>query len=201
MIINIRGTSGSGKTYTVRSFMESCGAESLIHNNDGKVVAHLVHFQMIPVYIIGSYMNVCGGCDVIPTQNMVCSLVRHFSQFGHVMFEGLIASHLYARYVALWKELTSYDIPFVFAYMDTPLEICIERVKQRRLDRGDTRKFSITNTVNHHTSTFNTKRKFEKVGIDTVMIEHKEDPVAQIVKLLMMDDLGFEHSYRVESFR
>ena len=90
MIINIRGTSGSGKTYTVRSFMNKYQPESVIMYDSKMVAAHCVYYNMIPVYVIGSYKNVCGGCDAIPTQDMACSLVRHFAQFGHVLFEGLL---------------------------------------------------------------------------------------------------------------
>lgn len=107
MIINIRGTSGSGKTYTAENFMDYCGqVRTMVYNDDKKIVATLVHYDMVPVYFIGAYINACGGCDTISTQDMACSLVRHFSQFGHVIFEGLLMSHLFARYAALWKELS-----------------------------------------------------------------------------------------------
>lgn len=202
MIINIRGTSGSGKTYTARQFMEYCGTETLVHDGEGKVVAHAVYFDMVPVHLIGSYANVCGGCDTIKTQDMVCSLVRHFSQFGHVIFEGLLISHLYARYAALWQELNLLGYPFVFAFMDTPLEISIERVKQRRLEKGNKKKFNPKNTISHHHATLKTKDKFDAAGIHTAMIDYTANPINEVMSLIMRDmDYAFEHSYREESFR
>lgn len=202
MIINIRGTSGSGKTYTARKFMEYCGLNTVIYDQNDKPIAHCVHYAMMPVYFIGSYANTCGGCDAIPTQDLACSYVRHFSQFGHVIFEGLLMSHLYARYAALWKELTGFGNPFVFAYMDTPIDECIERVKQRRKEKGNTKKFNPQNTISHCDATWITKEKFDSADIDTCLIYHQKDPVIQIKKLLERDpSLEFSQSYREESFR
>jgi hypothetical protein len=201
MIINIRGTSGSGKTHTVRKFMEYCGLETRLYMED-KVIAHMVHFDLMPVYFIGSYVNVCGGCDSIPTQDMACSLVRHFSQFGHVIFEGLLMSHLYARYAALYLELTEFGNPFIFAYMDTPLDLCIDRVKQRRLEKGNLKEFNPQNTISHYESTWSTETKFQAVGIATCHINHRKNPVTQIIELIDRDRyMSFDYSYREESFR
>lgn len=202
MIINIRGTSGSGKTYTVRSFMNVYQPETVIMLDDRRVAAHCVYYNMMPVYVIGSYKNVCGGCDTIPTQDMACSLVRHFSQFGHVLFEGLLMSHSFARYYALCEELTSVGDKFVIAYMDTPLELCIERVKRRRLEKGTTKPFDTRNTVTHYYATLGTKDKFDAKGCDTRWIYHTKDPVKQLRKMLREDvGMQFEYSYREESFR
>jgi len=202
MIINIRGTSGSGKTYVVRKFMEHCGLVTHIYDENGKVIAELCHHDMIPVYFIGSYVNVCGGCDTISTQDMACSLVRHFSQFGHVIFEGLLMSHLYARYAALWTELTEFGIPFMFAYMDTPLEICVNRVKKRRLDRGDNRYFNPQNTISHYDATWKTKEKFDAADMTTTIIRYKKDPVHELSEILSYDVYTeFKDSYREDKFR
>lgn len=203
MIINIRGTSGSGKTHTVRSFMEHYGPDSVVKDDKGKTVAHCVYMDMMPVYLIGSYENVCGGCDSIATQDMACSLVRHFSQFGHVIFEGLLMSHLYARYVALYKEMTQeYFVPFVFAFMDTPLELCLERVQQRRLDKGNTKPFNPGNTIGKYNSVLTVIDKFKADGLDVQFIKHKRNPVDQLLKIFnQYDSLAFANSYREESFR
>jgi len=201
MIINIRGTSGSGKTHTARSFMDYCSPDIIVYGEEDKPVAHCVFWDMMPVYFIGSYANVCGGCDNIQTQDMICSYVRHFSQFGHVIFEGLLMSHTFSRYAALWKELTDYGIPFVFAYMDTPLELCLERIRQRRLAKGNTKPLNTANTENGFRTTWMTMDKFKAAGIDTIIIKHKKDPVQQIINILDSDkDMRFEYSYKEQKF-
>ena len=203
MIINIRGTSGSGKTHTVRSFMEAYGPSLEIFGEDkNKPIAHLVHYDMVPVYFIGSYRNVCGGCDSISTQDMACSLVRHFSNFGHVVFEGLLMSHLFARYQALYEELSGYEIPFVFAYMDTPLKLCLERVQQRRTDKGNDKELDPKNTISHYDATLKTMEKFKEVNAPVDWIDHTKDPIEEMKRFLDEDsNYLFKWSYREESFK
>lgn len=186
MIINIRGTSGSGKTYTVRSFMESINPDIKVMDDD-KILAHVAFYNMVPVYFIGKYDNVCGGCDTIHTQDEVCNRVRYFSQFGHVIFEGLLISHSFMRYYSLMQEMKKIGIPMVIARMDTPLEICLERVMQRRLDKGNDKELNPANTM----STFNSCQKldtnFAEVGVTVRLIKHKRDPVAQVASILDED--------------
>jgi hypothetical protein len=111
-------------------------------------------------------------------------------------------SHLHERFSALWRELTGEGVPFVFAYMNTPIDICIKRVKQRRLDKGNVKPFNTQNTISHYDATWKTKEKFDAEGIDTCIIDYMLDPVIQIKKLLKRDSiLEFSNSYREESFR
>jgi hypothetical protein len=177
--------------------MESCGQPTVIIGNDGKVAANVVYYNMTPVFFLGKYDNVCGGCDTIKTQDMVCSLVRHFSQFGHVIFEGLLISHSFQRYFDLSKELEKFGIPTTFAFMDTSKEVCIERVKSRRLAKGNEKEFNTHNTETAYDSTWGTYEKLRSAGAKVVKIDHTKDPVIQISKILDSDNQYlFEHSYR-----
>jgi ABC-type dipeptide/oligopeptide/nickel transport system ATPase component len=215
MIINIRGTSGSGKTYAVREVMRLIakyytnydwlpvrGEYKSKGKTVSKVVAQVSHFRMQPVYVIGNYAaNVCGGCDTITSQDVVCSLVRHFSQFGHVIFEGLILSHLYARYVALDDELTSAGERYVWAFLDTPLKLCLERVQQRRDARGDDRPFNPENTIGKFESIVKCRSKVEELGREVITVPH-DNPARTIMELFINDEqFDFGVSYREESFR
>jgi len=204
VIINIRGTSGSGKTYTTRAFMDKYGPSAEIWNKDidkAKPIAHVVFYNMVPVYFIGSYRNACGGCDNVDSQDTMCNMIRHFSQLGHVIAEGLLMSHSTARYLALHDEMAEYGIPMVFAYMDTSLEDCIERVKARRISKGNMKPLNTANTESTYHSTWGTKEKLEAEGVKTVIIDHTKDPVIQIERILNQDDgLLYERSCKVQSF-
>lgn len=201
MIINIRGTSGSGKTYFAKSFMEACGNPvEVLHDN--RVVATCVYYRLMPVYFIGSYRNVCGGCDTIKTQDMACSLVRHFSQFGHVIFEGLLMSHLYARYAALYDEMVGYGERFIFAFLDTPLDLCLVRIKERRRERGNLTELNPDNTISKYNSTMDVAQRFKADGFDVRWLRHEVPPVRQLERLLnLQPELTFEQSYREDKFR
>ena len=201
MIINVRGTSGSGKTHTVRSFKDKYGPDLIVYDADGKVAAHVIMYKMVPVFFIGKYTNVCGGCDTIKTQDMVCNLVRHFSLFGHVIFEGLLISHSFQRYYDLYTEMTGLGVPFVFAMMDTPLEVCLDRVRSRRLAKGNEKELNTKNTEGTYYSTLSTAEKFEEMGVTTRIINHKKDPARWIEKVLDEDrEYAFENSVRQERY-
>jgi adenylate kinase family enzyme len=164
MIVNLRGTSGSGKTTVVRGLMEKYpsiralgpekkpeGYECLMANFPGNPP---------PLYVVGSYKNVCGGCDGIKTQDEICDRVRRYAglfeqgyelQLGtdqaapivsaltgppHVVFEGLLISHLYSRYLNLDREMKDkFGQHTIWAFLDTPEEVCVDRVKDRRARR------------------------------------------------------------------
>ena len=83
MIINIRGTSGSGKSTVVYELMEEFGESQMKFK--GKTEAHCIQTKWGKVYAIGRYETACGGCDGVPTQDEVCRLVRKYSKKGHVI--------------------------------------------------------------------------------------------------------------------
>jgi len=55
------------------------------------------------------------------------ALVRRWATIGHIIFEGLMISSVYARYLKLSKELGG----MVWALLDTPVDVCIKRVLER----------------------------------------------------------------------
>lgn len=197
MIINLRGTSGSGKTYAVRKLLVRHSPIIPITNEDGNIIANCIAYHMQPIYVIGDYTGaVCGGCDGIARkggQNIVCSLVRYFSQFGHVIFEGLLISGLYARYAALNKELRDeYGEQYVWAFLDTPIERCIGRVLERRKERGEKKPFNDENTRNKHRSVLKCKDKALADGFDVRDIRHDLDVSEQLLDILLEDAFPFE---------
>lgn len=201
MVINLRGTSGSGKTYAVRQLMAHAGTVFPVYQGK-KVIAHCAHLEMVPIYFLGSYENVCGGCDTIMSQDLVCSLVRHFCQFGHVVFEGLIVGHLFARYVALDREVRSWGIPYVWLLLDTPLEVCLDRVSRRRLERGDERPLNPQNTIDKYYQSAESVEKAKQAGLTTRILHHDQNLLEQWLALLSEDGAyDFANSYREESFR
>lgn len=148
MVINVRGTSGSGKTTLVRGLM-SLGEKVPLIGSTGThkrpEAYQVVNISEKPdLFVIGSYENVCGGCDAISTQDEICRRVRLYAPQGNTVMEGLLMSHLFSRYRDLDRELnhTTSDrfqcgIKFVWAFLDTPLEVCLDRVKARRQARYD----------------------------------------------------------------
>lgn len=149
MIGNIRGTSGSGKSTLVRALAEALGgwtpilaAQDVLKGKRNKPLGYVT--KQLDVAIVGRYETDCGGCDTVKTQDEICGRVREFHKHhDHVVFEGLLISHIYGRYRDLARELP----PFAMMFLDTPLDVCVERVKARRASKGNTDELDPTNTI------------------------------------------------------
>lgn len=150
MIINIRGTSGSGKTFTVKGLMAKF-AEVVPLEVDGRIsVYHCSRgVDYAPVYVVGNYHMKSGGCDRLGTPQFICDLISKYAAFGDVIFEGLLVSRTVGRYEKLDRASGG---NFIWAFLDTPLELCIERVNARRAATGNDKPFNpegLTETWNY----------------------------------------------------
>jgi len=144
LIINLRGTSGSGKTAIVKRLMETYGYNSF---SKGVSLGTDAAGWRWPVFAIGKYDNVCGGMDTVPTQADCATYVAKAYDSGHVICEGLLASGVGPKATLPAACIAAAGPNAWFLCMDTPLEVCIERVKARRAARGDDRPFNPANTV------------------------------------------------------
>lgn len=165
MVINVRGTSGSGKTTVMREIMsQSTSTQPIILDGQKKPDAYLLNIPSVQhaVFLVGSYENVCGGCDAIATQDEICARVRNYSKDGHVLFEGLLMSHVFSRYAALDRELAARGVPSIWAFLDTPLELCLARVNDRRVARGQLEPVNPVNTSDKWAANRSTFDKFVK---------------------------------------
>lgn len=163
VVINIRGTSGSGKTYCVRYVMSKLGVEAVLcktNNGRRKITGYRLHTG---VYVVGSYENECGGCDTIKTSDATCQRVRRYADRGRVViFEGLVGtSTVYGRWLEFSRELNG---TFVWAYLTTPLEMCLERVRLRRLRRGMTKPLDPYQTSSKYHTIVRQRKKAEAAG-------------------------------------
>ena len=179
-IINVRGTSGSGKTTAIRELMAQYvpgGTQTLYGESVTKPEGYrLVSMDesLAPLYVVGSYENVCGGCDQIKTQDEICDRVRRYSLLGDVVLEGLLMSHVYGRWAALADELQT---SFIFAFLDTPEELCVQRVKDRRAARAEAKGVVLeplneTNTRQKWKDNRRTYEKFRSSGHDARWLDH-----------------------------
>ena len=72
MIVQIRGTSGSGKTHLMRQIMEELHAEPIL-DSEGKIEAYKMDRDF---FAIGSYKNKCGGADALGLGKRCTELLR-----------------------------------------------------------------------------------------------------------------------------
>jgi hypothetical protein len=146
-VINLRGCNGSGKTTVVRRFLERLPAAPL-GGRPERPLGYAVQAQAwginAPVYVVGSYENACGGADGIKTQEEIADRVRRAHAHGHVLVEGLLMSKSSDGGVCApaLRELGA-----VFAFLDTPWEVCLQRVLARRAAAGNDKPFDPDKTM------------------------------------------------------
>lgn len=159
-VINLRGTSGSGKTSVVKNILSQNIWTPWIY--DGKIFAY--YDENSRWAVIGSYENACGGCDTIKTQNEVESRIEQFLNAGYnVVFEGLLISTLSSRWIKFSQKISD-RANMLFYYLDTPIETCLERVKNRRISKGNVKPFNPTNTVERVKAIDTTYKKLSEAG-------------------------------------
>jgi pantothenate kinase len=91
-------------------------------------------------------------------------MIRQNAQAGnHVLFEGILAQHSTGRLVELAR-----DFSVLVIVLDTPRDIAANRVKQRRLERGDERPFDPKNVFKEDTSVQNSAKRLKAAGIEVL---------------------------------
>ncbi len=121
LILNIRGTNGSGKSTAARALIEGPGVEYIWGG---------VRCLTGPgVCLIGPYPpGKTGGCDRVKTFDLMRGAIREAAtQYPLVVFEGVTVSTVFGS----WAEFHRGGTPFWWLYLDTPLELCVARVSIR----------------------------------------------------------------------
>lgn len=170
-ILRISGTFGSGKTTAARDFLKYPHQELL--GSDGKLKGYKIDAGLrSPVFLLGSYRNVCGGCDGIPTQAEIAERILKAHPAGHVLYEGALVSG--AGVGGAITLATRHISSTVYAFLDTPLELCIERVRARRVASGNLKPFDPKNTVEKFRSVVGTYKALRNAGYDVRLLDHTQ---------------------------
>lgn len=192
IILRVAGTFGSGKTTSVRKFITDYPSEELTNSTTGKIMGYKVNLYLegvkTPLFIIGKYDNVCGGCDAINTQDEAADRILKAHKFGHVLYEGaLVSASGLNGAVTKAVHPTGCD---VYAFLDTPQELCIERVKGRRAAAGNEKPFDPKNLIDKFESVVNCYKNLKNAGdYDVRLIDHT-DAHNQLFKIIK----GYENA-------
>jgi hypothetical protein len=153
MILDIRGTHGSGKSYIPHQILKEHASASIylvspeewswepVNGTEKPIAQYVPEFDLA---ILGSYDRTCGGCDGIsPVAEIVRRLEWCHDHFTNVMLEGILVAHTHKRYSELAGRLHDYR----FFFLNTPLKTCIARVRKRRKERGNTKPLDPKNII------------------------------------------------------
>jgi hypothetical protein len=144
MIINIRGTSGAGKSTLARRVMELY--PSVVRN---QIAGRKRPVSLIlsgagnarPLYVLGHYDIPCGGSDTVVNREFKFGLLREAAAQGmDVLFEGVVDSDEVSRTVTFPKDQLR------IIMLTTPIEVCLDRIRERREAKGNEKPLSEVKT-------------------------------------------------------
>lgn len=184
MIINIRGTNGSGKTTLARQLIEPdpkpvdlVWYDSPTKRNPNRRRAVEGRGHPGGFLAVGSYDQNCGGLDTVPTfalqqQGVLRAVDLSVGPPKHVVCEGVLASTVAGSWLEFFKSVQPTHQVLV-AYLDTPLELCLERIRQRQEASGRAPREIKADLVRDKMRAIEaTREKFEHAGIATVRLRH-----------------------------
>lgn len=176
LVINIRGTNGSGKS-TIATKLLTCFDVKYKRLYNGfkdkpdKVWGYEVPLQ-IPIFIIGPYETPTGGCDCISDFDFIFKQVELMSRYGHVVFEGALLSTLVGRFHQLSKTLGP-KAKFIAGVMDTPFDKCVARVNKRRARKGKEPIDPARTMQGKYNSVLSSSRSLEERGVEVRPIPYQ----------------------------
>lgn len=142
ILINIRGTNGSGKTYTTRKIVDQFPIVNRFKTEEGITVYDHGNF-----YLIGSYDNDCGGLDTVRDFYQVAPLAIELLKTKSVLMEGLLWSSVFSAMHKLEVQAREHGHLSIWCTFDDLIETMIGRVVERRARNGKFTPFPIQNLL------------------------------------------------------
>lgn len=193
MIINIRGTNGSGKTFLTRQLIGPEPAQLDLVNYQTPLKAGGFREKFVEGWggtdflAIGSYKQGCGGMDTIPNfqlQQQAVAVAATWVKNGkpitgehpeNIICEGVLASTVAGSWLEFFSRMQTEGWPVIVAYLDTPLELCLERITARQIAaKGEAREIKVDLVKNKIKAIEATRDKFKDAGILTVTLRHEQ---------------------------
>lgn len=178
MIVNVRGTNGSGKSTVVREFLKRF-PYSEIYGKLGPRRPEAYRVQIDAkraLYIIGPYQTATGGVDALGLRVPdLIKMIERYAKLGHVLFEGVVISTTFGE-LGEWMANRKRDDVLV-CFMNTPLEDCLKGLKARGANTGTAHveeKFWVIKRV---------RDMFNEQGISTLILT-RDDAFSTIRKRL-----------------
>lgn len=173
MIIQIRGTSGSGKSTVMRkvmlAFPVGCDRWSPVQKEGRK---QPLYYARGDIAIAGHYESPCGGCDTIGSARQVFELLQtELKLYKYVLCEGLLLSE-----DVKWTSQLRLTNDLRVVFLTTPLETCLVQIGQRRAEAGNDKPLNVKNTSNRVATIERARLKLEELGVRCVRASSDQAP-------------------------
>lgn len=180
-ILNLRGTSGTGKSYIVQMIRDSpdyvsCTPQRVM--NRRQPIGYTHHrTNGAPLFIVGHYETACGGCDNISWGfQYIYQLINEKAELGlDVVFEGLVMCSDVVRCIDLHRRNQLLVIE-----IDTPLAACEQAIVSRRAERGNFKPLDMHNTVRKAKALVPQRARFKDAGVDFRLLNRADALAASL---------------------
>lgn len=183
-IVKLHGCSGAGKTTVARSILIGANEINEItpegQKNPEAYVCHYPDYD-VPIVVLGSYKNNCGGMDTIDSAAKAIEMVHAYHEIGHVFHEGLLQSTYYG---VMGKDSEQFGDDYVYAFLNTPVIICLDRIVRRRELAGSKNKFDPQLTIDKFNTIERLKKKCEQNGRRVFTFDWEANALGQVHTIL-----------------
>lgn len=199
IILNIRGTNGSGKSTAVRLLIDYLWTQKALKRMPFQVDGKEGGYRFVlpegrNVSVLGKYQTACGGLDASFSYPGAADDVIYFldalAELGDVVAEGVVAMGSYGigRLQKFSADQTAKGNRVIYALMDTPLETCIARCEARRAEKAaakgkEPKPLNPENLKGKWESNHKDLAKLKALGLDTRLIPHN-DPLPALLAML-----------------
>ena len=170
MIIQIRGTSGSGKSTVIREVMDSIDEGGCWESRFKEGRKQPLYYRHVNgrVAVLGHYESPSGGCDTIGSARAVFELLQDVKA-PIILCEGLLLSED-TKWSSLLKNLR-------VIFLTTSLERCLNQIQERRKKVGNDKPLNPSNTSNRVEVIERARRKLAIIeGIRCVRCSSEQAP-------------------------
>lgn len=177
MIIQIRGTSGSGKSTVVKKLLSQNWDWTPIFKSGRKKP---LYYKTKGIVVLGHYESPCGGCDTIGSAPKIFELIKEVIEKENpktLICEGLLLS----EDVKWTSQLVDYGL--VVLYLTTPSEECLVRIKQRRSAVGNEKELNPSNTLNRVAIIEKSRVKLKEKNVKCIRTS-SDQAFSKLMKLL-----------------
>ena len=174
MIVNIRGTGGSGKSTVVRRIMDLYPEKTPMHVDGRKQPYYYTLHRPLgaSIFVPGHYEIPTGGCDTIKTVDEVYAILQKSVDAGaDAIFEGIIAQDDVTRAVAFANAIGREK--FLVIVLSTPLDDCLKAINERRAAKGNLEAVDPKNTTNRAKRVTQIASRLKDSGLTVVKLDRE----------------------------
>lgn len=200
VLINIRGSNGSGKSYCVRKILEHFGKGELKYidqlTDEGEVFK-FPYYEYDNFFLLGKYTTDCGGLDTCRYYETIAKTAKELIRQKSVLMEGILWSSVFSSMYRLDRDLRQMGHSSVWCGFNNPAELHLERVMERRASKGVFEPMQIKHVIEKVKSTERGLNHAIYFGAN-VLIGPTEYLVENIVDILQrnsVEDIEFTDHY------